>query len=73
MSDNDDILGLLDTSPTPDEPESLKESHPIRIPKGVGTFLLSAGFTFVVGLVVGVLQIAGLTSMGLAHLLIVLA
>jgi hypothetical protein len=73
MADDDDILGLFETQQAPNEPEPPKESHPIRISKGVGTFLLSAGFTIVIGLIVGALQIAGVTSMSLAHLLIALA
>lgn len=73
MSDDEDILGLFETEQTPNEPIPSRESHPVRFSKGIGTFLLSAGFTIVVGLVIGALQIAGVTSMSLAHLLIALA
>lgn len=67
--EDDDILGLFET-PLPELP---KEGRHVTISKGVGTFLLSAGFIGVVGLIVGAYQIAGVVNMGVAHLLIILA
>lgn len=71
MSD-DDILGLHETPP-PDDPERPKESRQARIPQALGTLFFSVGFGLVVGLVIGAFQIAGVISMGLAHMLIILA
>ena len=67
--------GILDVpeATTPVVSEQPKESYHVHISKGVGAFLLSVGFTAVVGLIIGALQIAGVISMGVAHLLIGLA
>lgn len=59
--------------PTYREPEQPKESHPVRIVKGVNKFFLSAGFAIVSGLAISALQIAGIISLGVARGLIVLA
>jgi hypothetical protein len=59
--------------PTHNEPQKPKESHPIRISKAFGTFLLSAGFTAVIALIIGAFQLAGVISMGLAHMVMALA
>src|SRR5438874_5631625 len=69
---DDDILDLSEPPP-PDKPGRPNESHHIRISKGFGTFLLSAGFTAFLGLIIGAFQIAGVVSMSFAHLLIALA
>lgn len=70
---DDDNLNSPNLHPNPHRHETPEDSPSIRISKAFGTFLLSAGFTAVVGLVIGAYQIAGVISIGLAHVLMVLA
>jgi predicted nuclease with TOPRIM domain len=56
-----------------DEPQRPTESRHALFSKGVGTFLLSAGFIFILALLIGAFQIAGVVNMGLAHMLVALA
>lgn len=48
------------------------DTHPTRVSK-VGAVLLSAASVFVIGLILAAFQIAGVMSMGLAHMLLALA
>jgi uncharacterized membrane protein len=52
--------------------QSSSETHSTRISQ-VSAVLLSAAFALILGLIIGAFQIAGVISMGVAHMLIILA